>query len=355
MFDETTSRGFQTYIANTDEAARSADGLAQATVRSSEAAQVANSSLQSVGLAGKAMSVGLKIASSVLTTLAIQAAMFAVTEGGKWIWENIINATNTAIKKGEEAQSAFDDIYKGFSQKKSSVLDLAVDVSDNSADISTTSAAVDALGKKYETLSEGVNKFTNENKSLSTEEYQDYLDISNQLAELFPELVSGYDEQGNALLSLGDGAQSATEQLQGLLDVQRQIANTDMAEDLNTLYNGIMAQDKKYDQQLNTLDKKLETKQTAKTELESNIIPDIDSLAKEAKTITASQDALDSLAAAFHAIGFDNYTPVTSTSYNGNEIKNAIQMNQALTQDQLRTWLCLLKITNLLLDQFRIW
>ena len=78
--------------------------------------------------------------------------------------------------------------------------------------------------------SEGVNKFTNENKSLSTEEYQDYLDISNQLAELFPELVSGYDEQGNALLSLGDGAQSATEQLQGLLDVQRQIANTDMAE-----------------------------------------------------------------------------------------------------------------------------
>ena len=288
MFDETTSKGFQTYIANTDEAARSADGLSQATVRSSEAAQAMNSSFQSVGLKGKALSLVFKVISSALTTMAIQATMFAITAGGKWIWENIINATDTAIKKGEEAQSAFDDIYKGFSQKKSSVLDLAVDVSDNSDDISTTSAAVDALGKKYETLSEGVNKFTNENKSLSTEEYQDYLDISNQLAELFPELVSGYDEQGNALLSLGDGAQSATEQLQGLLDVQRQIANTDMAEDLNTLYNGIMAQDKKYDQQLNKLDKQIDTKKAAKSELESSIIPDIDSLTKEAKTIRSS-------------------------------------------------------------------
>lgn len=336
MFDETTSKGFQTYIANTDEAARSADGLSQATVRSSEAAQAMNSSFQSVGLKGKALSLVFKVISSALTTMAIQATMFAITAGGKWIWENIINATDTAIKKGEEAQSAFDDIYKGFSQKKSSVLDLAVDVSDNSDDISTTSAAVDALGKKYETLSEGVNKFTNENKSLSTEEYQDYLDISNQLAELFPELVSGYDEQGNALLSLGDGAQSATEQLQGLLDVQRQIANTDMAEDLNTLYNGIMAQDKKYDQQLNKLDKQIDTKKAAKSELESSIIPDIDSLTKEAKTIAASQNALDSLVRGLHAIGFDDYSYITTSTYNGNEIANAIKFNRTLTEEKAK-------------------
>ena len=309
--------------------------MSKATIASSESAKQANSSFKSVGIVGKAASFGLNVLSSVLTTLAVQAAMFAVTEGGKWIWENIINATDTAIKKGKEAQTAFDDIYKSFSQKNTSVVDLAVEFTDNSSEINSTSSAIEALGKKYDALSDGVNRFTNENESLSTEDYQEYLDISNQLAELFPELVSGYDEQGNALLNLGTGAQSTTEHLQSLLDVQRQIANTDMSQSLNDIYNGIIAQDKKYDNQLNTLDKRLETKQTAKNELESNILPDIDSLAKEAKTITASQDVLDSLAAAFHAIGFNNYTPVTSTSYNGNEIKNAIQMNQALTQDQL--------------------
>lgn len=335
LFDETTSKGFQSYIENTNEATRSAEGLSKATIASSESAKQANSSFKSVGIVGKAASFGLNVLSSVLTTLAVQAAMFAVTEGGKWIWENVINATDTAIKKGKEAQTAFDDIYKSFSKKNTSVVDLAVKFTDNSSEINSTSSAIEALGKKYDTLSDGVNRFTNENESLSTEDYQEYLDISNQLAELFPELVSGYDEQGNALLNLGTGAQSTTEHLQSLLDVQRQIANTDMSQSLNDIYNGIIAQDKKYDSQLNTLDKKLETKQTAKNELESNILPDIDSLAKEAKTITASQDVLDSLAAAFHAIGFNNYTPVTSTSYNGNEIKNAIQMNQTLTQDQL--------------------
>lgn len=97
MFDETTSKGFQTYIANTDEAARSADGLSQATVRSSEAAQAMNSSFQSVGLKGKALSLVFKVISSALTTMAIQATMFAITAGGKWIWENIINATSGLV------------------------------------------------------------------------------------------------------------------------------------------------------------------------------------------------------------------------------------------------------------------
>lgn len=36
----------------------------------------------------------------------------------------------------------------------------------------------------------------------------EFLSISNELADVFPDLVFGYDAQGNALLDLGDNANS---------------------------------------------------------------------------------------------------------------------------------------------------
>ena len=34
---------------------------------------------------------------------------------------------------------------------------------------------------------------------MSTEEYEEFLDLSNQLSELFPQLTKGYDDNGNII------------------------------------------------------------------------------------------------------------------------------------------------------------
>jgi len=61
-------------------------------------------------------------------------------------------------------------------------------------------------------------KEQSDNGDLSTEEYEKFVEINNQLAEMFPTLVSGYDDQGNALIDLGESAEDASSQLQMLLN-----------------------------------------------------------------------------------------------------------------------------------------
>jgi len=73
---------------------------------------------------------------------------------------------------------------------------------------------IDSLTDSYEKLSKGVNSFNNENRSLSSEDYEEYLDIVNQIADVYPELVKGYDQNGNAILSLKGNVDQLAESYQ---------------------------------------------------------------------------------------------------------------------------------------------
>ncbi|MBQ3512509.1 MAG: phage tail tape measure protein, partial [Lachnospiraceae bacterium] len=61
--------------------------------------------------------------------------------------------------------------------------------------------SIESLAKKYEELSKGVNDF-GENISLTSDEYSEYNDIVNQIADMFPTMVQGYTDEGNAILKL---------------------------------------------------------------------------------------------------------------------------------------------------------
>ena len=58
---------------------------------------------------------------------------------------------------------------------------------------------VEEIGARYEELSKGVNAL-GENISLSTEEFKDYRNICNKIADMFPDMVRGWNEQGDAIL-----------------------------------------------------------------------------------------------------------------------------------------------------------
>ena len=79
----------------------------------------------------------------------------------------------------------------------------------------------DDLTEKYEKLSGGVSSF-NENVSLSNDEYTEYLDVCNEIAGIMPDLVQGYDDQGNAILSCKGNVEELT---QAYRDMQRAANN----------------------------------------------------------------------------------------------------------------------------------
>jgi BMFP domain-containing protein YqiC len=84
---------------------------------------------------------------------------------------------------------------------------------ESQATIKEHKQTIDELSTSYTELSKGVNTTTNANLTLSDEEYQQYLNTCNQIADLYPELVAGYDLQGNAILNLKGNVDALTESL----------------------------------------------------------------------------------------------------------------------------------------------
>lgn len=151
--------------------------------------------------------------------------------------DNLIHKNEHLIEAGKQAQQAISGTFSEYSNK---------------------AQVVSLAAPKYDELSKGVNIYTNQNTSLSTSEYREFLDISNQLANTFPSLVSGYDTQGNALLRLGTGAQSASEQLNTLLTTERRSSNLDISNSLNTNFEGILTQAEELEKQRKAIEDALD-------------------------------------------------------------------------------------------------
>ena len=73
----------------------------------------------------------------------------------------------------------------------------------------------DVDAKRYDELAKGVDNF-GRNVSLTDEEYQEFLDKSNELAELFPSLIVRTDEAGNKLVGFGDSVGNVADEVANL-------------------------------------------------------------------------------------------------------------------------------------------
>ena len=74
----------------------------------------------------------------------------------------------------------------------------AIDESQNK--LKSASETISKNKERFLTLSQSVDKFS-KNKFLSDEDYSKFLSISQQLADISPDLIVSYDEQRNALLN----------------------------------------------------------------------------------------------------------------------------------------------------------
>lgn len=77
---------------------------------------------------------------------------------------------------------------------------------------------------KYDELAKRVDQF-GRNVSLTDDEYQNFLDISNELAEKFPELVVRTDEYGNSFLGVEGKVKGVTEALEEQIKTSQRAAD----------------------------------------------------------------------------------------------------------------------------------
>lgn len=131
----------------------------------------------------------------------------------------------------EEIRSSMDEISKGFRDLNSSV---------------------DEIAPRFSELARGVDEFGN-NVSLTDEEYAEFLELNNRIAEMFPELNVGMDANGNYMLALSYSADTLTDSLNELVEVQRKVAQQKLADTMPDVLSNIVSTRKELQKQVDSL------------------------------------------------------------------------------------------------------
>jgi chromosome segregation ATPase len=199
--------------------------------------------------ATKALSVAKKATSVIggmFVTTAITAGVSLLISGIVKLVDNVHESDEEIKEAAANAKKAIDDIKSSFDELESTTNDIK---------------------EKYAELAQGVDLLTNKNLTLSTDDYNEFLDLSNQLAELFPTLTKNYDDNGNAILDLSGDVGSIVYSLDELIKRQKQLANEEILENLPSVY-------KDYSKQVDNYTEKLEEakkKQNSYQQLYNNI------------------------------------------------------------------------------------
>lgn len=167
----------------------------------------------------KISTIGLQIASAALNA----ALTFGISIALQWLISlvsDLIHREERLIEKSEDARSCIQSITDEFEDNSKTVEDVK---------------------KRYAELAQGVEnigKLTQSRGTLNNEEYEEFLDLSNQLSDLFPQLTVGYDSNGNAILNLTGNVNGIVKSLDDLVERQRELANQEILKQLPDLYKG---------------------------------------------------------------------------------------------------------------------
>lgn len=140
------------------------------------------------GIKSKLSSLGssLKnIAAGIGNMLIVQAVMSAISFG----FEALDNYTN-------RAENNLSDLEK-----------IATEINDKKDAYTSHSTSVNKIKNEYYELADDINSY-GENISLTSTQYERYIELSNEIAQMYPDLVESYDAQGNAILKCKDNVEA---------------------------------------------------------------------------------------------------------------------------------------------------
>lgn len=128
-------------------------------------------------------------------------------------------------------KGAFDSYTSSLEEQKRKSDELLGAWESTRESLASNKATIEELKSEFADLSNGVDNFGN-NVSLTSDEFSRYHQITNQIAGMFPEMVSGYDDQGNAILTV----KGNVEQLTAAYREQEQAARDAIMGDAHIVY-----------------------------------------------------------------------------------------------------------------------
>lgn len=166
----------------------SLDDVKNAQNAAKQSAIAYNNGLEQMTTGAKAANIamkGLAIAGNMLLSIGIS---FVISEGIKLI-DNYIHRVDNAKDALEEFNSSVKEQKDNFSTQES---------------------WINENGKRFEELSQGVDEFGH-NISLTTDEFSEYKDMTSKIAEMFPTMIKGYNDQNDVILKNKGSVDELTE------------------------------------------------------------------------------------------------------------------------------------------------
>ena len=284
-------------------AALASQNYTQADIEQAMAAKASNTAIQTNTAMTKANTV-MKKAGAVATTLfntALTAGIgiiISIMATGFLTWlDDLINREKRLAEAAEEAKNKIEEISTSLSNQKKTVSD---------------------YGKEYAELAQGVDLLTNKNLSLSTEDYERFLELSNLLSDTFPTLSTRIDENGNAILELDGNVDSIVGSLNNLIETQQRLANQEIADNLPKIYedyyNNLEKANDKIEEQVKTQEKLNEARDI--------LLSSSNFYANDSESQKQYQDALDYLGFDYGISVGKNEDGVIGMIYNVENLKN---------------------------------
>lgn len=180
----------------------------------------ANASLAGYGLSlltSTAKTIGLTIATTALNA-ALTMGISVIVTGAIAAFTSWINASKEITKNAQAAKDKIASI---------------------TSDLKANTETVENSKQRYAELAQEVENLGKVNQSqgnLSNDEYKEFLDISNQLAGVFPSLTKGYDDNGNAILDLSGNVDTIVGSLDDLLQKEKELANKQIIDQIPNVY-----------------------------------------------------------------------------------------------------------------------
>lgn len=151
-------------------------------------------SLEGLGTTSTAASIGMKALGTAMSMVVALGVSFAITA--------IVNAIRNYINAEKELH---EDVTQAISDYKS-----------QDETLRENKATLDDLASRYTKLSKGVNSL-GQNIGLTAAEYEEYKSVSNQIGDILPDLVAGFDDQGNVILKCKNNIDELTDSYNKLL------------------------------------------------------------------------------------------------------------------------------------------
>ena len=152
----------------------------------------------------------------------------------------------------ESVKNFFTPVEERIESLRGELKELRDEITDTVKSFNDLKVKTNDVFPRFIELANGVDSL-GRNVSLTDEEYQEFLSLNNQIAELFPQLNAGVDESGNTILNLSYNANTLTESLSALLEIEREIANQKIADNFGVAIDKNFKLVKDYNRQLKAL------------------------------------------------------------------------------------------------------